>query len=334
MLKYFIIILLIYSNFATASKITANVSFQELRGDYHNSSNRDSMKSNAIFINTSYYEKYNLTFGYYDTNVKSLDNEPDIYQNEYYFNLTATAFLNNNKKISDDISYYFYPGSISYGLSFFQIKNNNNNVLMNPPPPGPASRRRIKNINSIDERNASAIAYSINYLSNTKTFLIGINTSNASYDLPSLEITQLSPKIGFSLFNSYTWLQYTNHLLFYSDISQTGQESNSSAHEIRVKQFLKPNHIVIPDQIEVTFLKGKRYYAVSYDSGQMVNINHEEKESLIYSLGWKLNDQTTLNSGMFKNTFRNSAIDETYTLKGIYLSISTNINFLKPENMR
>ncbi len=260
--------------------------------NYQDSTIRESLDSAGLVFSIDYLDKSELKLGIFQQDIKFLPTSSITDVEE-----TGVLLAYQHHFFSD-------AGRFTLRLDAYHIENESNFIDM------------------IDIANPI-----IAYINNTKTFYADLGYSVSLYraDNPiveDLDITQITPTLGFGLNDNFDWLQLRGYFISPSLSSRLPDDEDKSAVEIKWIHWFNTNILSI-DKIVINLLGGERLFAVDSDTNTVYNLADIQTKSAALSIDWKLGKSTHLVVSGGSTDYESLLSDEIYSSKYVYLNIST-----------
>jgi hypothetical protein len=150
---------------------------------------------------------------------------------------------------------------------------------------------RADNNDATNETNGvNVIAPQISYLNYGKTFYVDLGYARSRYGDSnegngSLTVAQWTPTIGFGFNEGGDWLQLRAYNISPSNPDRSQSQSRTSAGELKWTHYFHAEGL-IPEQLQVGTLFGKRIYAV--DGRNIYNLAHTQQGGASLGAQWPL----------------------------------------------
>lgn len=234
-------------------------------GSYQGSPTRNSITSAGVYADAQYLERGGITVGAMRTSLSMKLGAPTLQQNN--------AFLSGRLNFTPDL----LPGRLTLRADIHQANNND-----------------VTN----ETNGVSAIAPHVSFTNFEKTryFALGYTRSrygDSNIGNGSLTITQWTPTVGLGFNQGADWLQLRAYDIRVSNAVRAQNNAGTDAVEVKWTHYLA-SAALMPEQIQIGALLGKRIYAVDSDSASIYNLADMQRGSVSLGAQWKLTSDARL----------------------------------------
>ena len=301
-------------------------------GDYGYNSDRQSFTSYGISVGALYRERFGLTIGYSNNNLKYRDtlqgatNNPSTgepWKRSELHRLSVNGYQPTLKQDNYYVSARYIlpqplskPGTLTLRLDLHAVNNDDNTEATD---------------------NVRAFSPRIGYLNAAKSRYYGLgytrsnygDSNNTTLEDTTLNVSQLTPTFGFAFNNYYEWVQFRLYYTRNSNSTRSLDRSTNLALEGKWTHYFPTGKSkYIPKNVQAGVLLGKRQWAVDPDTFSVYNLSDVQLGGLSLGAQWGLDKHTTFLLGAGYN--QNQSLDfngERYRYSSRYVYGGINVHW-------
>ena len=261
---------------------------QATYSNYIGSEERDALGSAGVLVHADYLDLAGFMLGYNRNELEYKTRHDDIQQNEF--------FISGR--------YNFYPdvlsGRITARLDLHLLNNDD----------------RTGNTDDV-----SVVAPRIAYLTYNKRFYLDLGYARSTYQ-NDLDVDQWTPTAGVAFGGDRHYLQARGYFISPSNSLRAQGENNTTAVELKWHHWLDKENFLGINNVWVTWLIGKRIYAVDSDNVLVYNLADVETGALSAAAQWDFGDQIKVTVAGGLEQYENKIINDDYGNLFIYAGFS------------
>lgn len=266
---------------------------QMMIGDYVSSSTRNNANSVGFIHAVDYRDRAGFALGWEYSHVdfagvNSIFTSDNIYGSNYYASGKVNFFPDK------------LPGKITAKLDLYYIDNND---------PSDYS----------DE--VKVWSPQLLFLNHAKTFYLDFGFARSKYKL-NLDMTQLTPTLGFALNQGYEWIQLRGYFIRASNPMRVQNTHHTRALEAKWTHYLRPGHTLKPFNVQLGYLWGKRIQAVDSDAATVYSLTDLQKDSVNLSAMWNLPRNFSLLLFGGRSFYRQRTLGDNYANLIFYVNLA------------
>ncbi|MFA6064112.1 MAG: hypothetical protein WC736_16100 [Gallionella sp.] len=256
-------------------------------GSYSGSQQRDKISDVGLMISGDYLEQGGVTVGYSNTQVNMKN---------------ASAIKQDNYVVSGRMNYFpdGLTGRLTLRLDGYQVNNNDATGNTN---------------------NVTALAPQISWLSTDGMLYADLGYAKTHYQ-NQLNVSQLTPTIGFGLNGGADWIQLRSYLISGLNPVRAANKSSTTALDANWTHYFEPGTTLAPSTMSLGFSTGEKVYAVDMDAQSVSNLADLSKGGATVGLGWKVAKDTKLFVLAGQTKYSDVTLNNNYKLNVGYANLT------------
>jgi hypothetical protein len=283
-----LIFLCLWISHAQAGEIwNWNIGVQSTLLNYSGSQLRDGVNELGVLFSGDYLEQGGFTLGLTNTVVNFKQSLPSINQD--------ALFLSGREHYYSDV----ITGKITLRVDGHLLENNDT----------------TGNTNGV-----RALAVQTSYLANDKQYYFDLGVADSHYS-NNLNIAQFTPTVGIS--SGYGWLQLRGYYIRPSNPALAQDLNSTNALEVKYTHWLDADGTLVPNNLQIGALSGKRIYAVDMDADAISNVADVQTGGLTLGAEWKFAESSKLLLLAGQNRYDELNAVNSYQANFLYLNFNS-----------